>query len=137
MSTVLTQDVYGFPTGNVGQSVLVRGSVTSISGTGATAAITVTPLVTGALGDQTTTVVVGPKQMSSPTHATGVTQVVFGTFLDNVVGRTALLRGTITSISGSGATAQITVAITNNGNLGDTSNSVTVGPKQLSSVTAQ
>lgn len=136
MATVLTQDVFGFPTGNVGQAVLVRGTVTSISGSGATAAITVTPLVTGALGDASTTVVVGPKQLSTPTHATGATQVIFGTYLDQT-GRTALLRGVITGISGSGATAQITVAITNNGNIGDTSNSVTVGPKQLSSVTAQ
>lgn len=134
--SVLTQDVFGVPSGVVGQKVLVRGSVTGISGSGATAQLTVTPFTSGSLGDLNTTVVVGPKQVSSPSHPTGTLQVVFGTYLD-VVGRTVMVRGTITGISGTGATAQITVAVDNNSNLGDLSNSVTVGPKQLSSVTVQ
>lgn len=128
-----SQDVFGIRVGAVGQKVLVRGTVTAISGTGATAQLTITPLSGGNLGDLVTTVVVGPKQISSPTHPTGTTQVVFGTYLDQV-GRSALVRGTITSVSGVGALQQITVAVDNNGNLGDLSNSVTVGPKQLSCV---
>lgn len=136
MATVVTQDVNGFPTGNVGQKVLIRGSVTVITSPGPTALITVTPTNNGNLGDLSNTVVVGPKQFSTPTHPTGSTQVVFGTYLD-VVGRTALVRGTITSVSGTGAAAQITVAVDNNGNIGDQTVSVVVGPKQISSVTFQ
>lgn len=135
MATVTTQDSIGTPL-SVGQKCLVRGQITVISGSGATAAITVAAVNGGSLGDTTNTIVVGPKQIGSPTHATGNTQLIYGQYLD-AVGRSANVRGTITSISGSGATAAITVTVDNNGNLGDTSNTIVVGPKQIAAVPAQ
>lgn len=135
MSTVVTQDIFGFPVAT-GVQVTVPGAVTNISGSGPTAQITVQPVAGGNTGDTSNTIVVGPKQLNSPTHPTGTTQLVFGQYLD-IVGRTANLRGTVQSISGSGPTAQITVSVTNNNNLGDTSNTIVVGPKQVQVVTGQ
>lgn len=135
MATVTTQDIFGTPL-SVGQSVLVQGQVTVLSGSGATAAITVTATSGGNLGDTANTIVVGPKQIGSPTHPTGTTQLIYGQYLD-VIGRSASVRGVITLITGSGATAAITVAVINSGNLGDTNNTIIVGPKQVSAVPAQ
>lgn len=135
MAAVTTQDVIGTPL-SVGQPVQVRGQITVISGSGALAQITVAAINGGNLGDTTNTIVVGPKQIGSPTHPTGTTQLVYGQYLD-VVGRSANVRGTITVITGSGPTAAITVAVNNAGNLGDTSNTIVVGPKQLAAVPAQ
>jgi hypothetical protein len=67
----LTQDVFGTaiadpatlnPTSS--QKALVRGTITAVSGTGSAALITVTIDKGGAPGDQTVTVVVGPKQLN-------------------------------------------------------------------------
>ena len=136
MATITTQDVFGTPL-SVGQQVLVRTSLVSISGTGPTAQITCQLVSAGNLGDLTNTVIVGPKQLSSPTHPTGVTQTLYGTYLDTTVGRTILLRGTISSITGSGPTASLAITITNNGNIGDLNNPITAGCKQVAGVPAQ
>lgn len=135
MATVTTQDVIGTPIG-VGSKVLVRGTITNISGTGALAAITIQAINGGNLGDLNNTIIVGPKQFGTPTHPTGTSQAIYGQYVDNV-GRSASVRGTVTSIGGSGALATVVVAVDNNGNLGDTSNTITVGPKQVSAVPSQ
>lgn len=135
MATVTTQDVFGTPIG-VGSKVQIRGTITVISGSGALAAITVQAVNGGNLGDLNNTIVVGPKQFTTPTHATGTLQAVNGTYVD-IVGRTANVRGTVLSIGGNGVLATVVVLVDNNGNLGDTSNTITVGPKQVAAVPAQ
>lgn len=135
MATVTTQDVFGVPL-SVGQKVQVRGTITAISGSGALAVITVQAINGGNIADLNNTIVVGPKQFTTPTHSSGNFQAVSGVYVD-AVGRSANVRGTILSIGGSGATATVVVIADNNGNLGDTSNTITVGPKQVAGVTAQ
>jgi hypothetical protein len=67
----LSQDVFGTPIADPttlnptnSQKALVRGTITAVSGTGSSALVTVTVDKGGAPGDQTITVVVGPKQLS-------------------------------------------------------------------------
>lgn len=63
------------------------------------------------------------------------TPIVDPTTLNPTNSQKALVRGTITSVSGSGNTAQVTVTIDKNGSsLGDLTTTVTVGPKQLNVV---